>query len=187
MDALNDGSPSLEKNRPSGICYLIGRLDHALNRRIRDALTPLNLTVSQYTALSFLESQTQISNAQLAERSMISPQSANEMVKLMEKKGWVERQPDATHGRIVRLSLTAAGQALLDQAHHHVSRLESGVMTKLTLTQRNALHQNLRQVLHALSAIMMDPDLSDQVSNGTRSARQNAALSLQRLDGRSGL
>lgn len=166
MNTVNDGSPSQDKSRPSGVCYLIGRLDHALNRRIRDALTPLGLTVSQYTALSFLESQAQISNAQLAERTLISPQSANEMIKQMEKKGWVEREPDPSHGRIVRLSLTPAGQSLLDAAHNHVARLEAGMLAKLSATQRNALHQNLRQVLHALSAIMIDPALSDEVANG---------------------
>lgn len=163
---VNEDSTGPDKGRPSGVCYLIGRLDHALNRRIRDALTPLGLTVSQYTALSFLESQAQISNAQLAERSLISPQSANEMIKLMEKKGWVEREPDPSHGRIVRLSLTAAGQALLDEAHSHISRLEAGMLAKLSPTQRSALHQNLRQVLHALSAIMIDPVLADEVSKG---------------------
>lgn len=166
MNSLTDGSTSPEKNRPSGICYLIGRLDHALNRRIRDALTPLGLTVAQYTALSFLESQSQISNAQLAERSLISPQSANEMIKQMEKKGWVERAPDPSHGRIVRLSLTAAGQALLDAAHEQVARLETGMLAKLSAAQRNTLQQNLRQVLHALSAIMIDPALADEVSKG---------------------
>lgn len=166
MNSLTDGSTSLEKTRPSGICYLIGRLDHALNRRIRDALTPLGLSVAQYTALSFLESQSQISNAQLAERSLISPQSANEMIKQMEKKGWVEREPDPSHGRIVRLSLTAAGQAMLDSAHEQVARLETGMLAKLSAAQRNTLQQNLRQVLHALSAIMIDPALADEVSKG---------------------
>lgn len=166
MNSLTEALTSPEKLRPSGICYLIGRLDHAVNRRIRDALTPLGLSVAQYTALSFLESQSQISNAQLAERSLISPQSANEMIKLMEKKGWVERAPDPTHGRIVRLSLTAGGQALLDQAHERVARLEGGMLGKLSLAQRNVLQQNLRQVLHTLSAIMIDPVLSDEVNKG---------------------
>lgn len=162
MNSLIDGPSSQDKLRPSGFCYLIGRLDHAVNRRIRDALTPLGLSVAQYTALSFLESQSQISNAQLAERSLISPQSANEMIKLMEKKGWVERAPDPSHGRIVRLSLTGAGQALLDQAHQQVARLESAMLTKLSASQRGALQQNLRQVLHTLSAIMIDPALAGE-------------------------
>lgn len=166
MNPVNESSAGQEKGRPSGVCYLIGRLDHALNRRIRDALTPLGLTVSQYTALSFLESQAQISNAQLAERSLISPQSANEMIKQMEKRGWVERAPDPSHGRIVRLSLTLAGQAMLDEAHGQIARLEAGMLAKLSATQRNTLQQNLRQVLHALSAIMIDPALADEVTRG---------------------
>lgn len=79
--------------KPTGIAYLIGRLDHVLSRRMRDSLLPLGLTVPQYTTLSFLSTQGQLSNAQLAERSLTSPQSANEMVKMMEGRGWIAREP----------------------------------------------------------------------------------------------
>ena len=76
-------------DKPTGIAYLIGRIDHVLSRRLRDSLGLLGLTAAQYTALSVLDTQKQLSNAQLAERSMISPQSANEMVKAMEARGWI--------------------------------------------------------------------------------------------------
>ncbi|MGL4410383.1 MAG: MarR family winged helix-turn-helix transcriptional regulator [Zoogloea sp.] len=158
-DLIND-----DRARPNGLCYLIGRLDHALNRRIRDALTPLGLTVSQYTALSFLENQPQISNAQLAERSLISPQSANELIKLMEGKGWVERVPDPSHGRIVRISLTDAGSVLLNEAHAHVSALENAMLARFSNGQRNVLQQNMRQMLHALSAHLIDQTLGPDSS-----------------------
>lgn len=164
MKANEDAVIPNESSRPVGVCYLIGRLDHALNRRMRDALVPLSLSVAQYTMLSFLETQTQISNAQLAERSLISPQSANEMIKAMEAKGWVARQPDPAHGRIVRLSLTPEGEGVLVQAHARVSRLEALMLGKLTATQRAELAPTLREVLHALSAIMIDPVLAAEVS-----------------------
>lgn len=143
--------------RPTGVCYLIGRLDHALTRRMLEVLAPLGLTVSQYTALSFLESQAQISNAQLAERTLISPQSANEMVKQMSDKGWVEREPDPFHGRVVRLSVTTDGKALLQQAHAAVAQLESSMLADLSQPQRKALHGNLRQVLHMLGTLKLAP------------------------------
>jgi DNA-binding MarR family transcriptional regulator len=54
-----------------------------------------------------------LSNAQLAVRTMISPQSANEMVKVMETKRWIERKPDPTHGRIIQIRLTEEGHAVL--------------------------------------------------------------------------
>lgn len=145
-------------SRPTGTFYLIGRLDHALNRRMLEVLAPLGLTVSQYTALSFLESQSQISNAQLAERTMVSPQSANEMVKQMGDKGWVERAPDPFHGRVVRLSVTVAGTVVLQQAHAAVAKLESVMLTGLTKPQRTALQGSLRSILHALSTRKVAPD-----------------------------
>ena len=153
---MPNSSPSLKienKLRPTGVCYTIGRLDHALSRRMLEVLAPIGLTVSQYTALSFLDSQAQISNAQLAERTLISPQSANEMVKQMNEKGWVEREPDPFHGRVVRLSVTVAGKALLQQAHAAVARLESEMLSSLSAAQRKSFQGNLRNVLHALGTI----------------------------------
>lgn len=157
MSAPTPSTPIEEAPRPTGVCYLVGRLDHALTRRMLDVLAPLGLTVSQYTALSFIESQTQISNAQLAERTLISPQSANEMVKQMCDKGWVERAPDPFHGRVVRLSVTVSGKPLLQQAHAAVARLESDMLAGLSLAQRKAIQSNLRQVLHTLSALKIGP------------------------------
>lgn len=166
MRSVEEGLSNPESSRPIGVCYLIGRLDHALNRRIRDALAPLGLSVAQYTMLSFLEAQAQLSNAQLAERSLISPQSANEMIKAMEAKGWVARQADPSHGRIVRLSLTPEGQLQLAEAHARVWRLEAHMLARLTEEQRVALPGTLREILHALSAIMIDPALAAEVSGG---------------------
>lgn len=148
--------------RPTGVCYLIGRLDHALSRRMLEVLAPLGLTVSQYTALSFLESQAQISNAQLAERTLISPQSANEMVKQMSDKGWVEREPDPFHGRVVRLSVTADGKALLLQAHAAVAHLEASMLADLSQAQQKGFQGNLRQVLHMLGTLKLVPGQAEQ-------------------------
>lgn len=164
MSTDDDGVLPVRSGRPAGVCYLIGRLHHALGRRMRDALAPLGLSVAQYTVLSFLETQVHISNAQLAERALISPQSANEMVKVMEAKGWVSRQPDPRHGRVVRLGLSAAGRAQLAEAHVRISRLEAHMLARLSETQRGVLPKTLREILHALSAMIIDPVLAAEVA-----------------------
>ncbi|SCK30097.1 MarR family winged helix-turn-helix transcriptional regulator [Vogesella sp. LIG4] len=143
-------SPAQDK--PSGIAYLIGRLDHVLSRRMRDSLLPLGLTVQQYTTLSFLCTQGQLSNAQLAERSLISPQSANEMVKMMEGKGWIEREPDPSHGRIIQIRLTEAGKVLLYQCDAAVAQLEAVMLAELGDEERPLFHQQLRTLVRTLSA-----------------------------------
>ncbi|MES2350709.1 MAG: MarR family transcriptional regulator [Pseudomonadota bacterium] len=147
--------PAAAHDKPSGIAYLIGRIDHVLSRRLRDSLGLLGMTAAQYTALSVLDTQQQLSNAQLAERSMISPQSANEMVKAMEARGWVVRRADANHGRIIHLRLSAEGSALLRQGDAAVAQLEHAMLAELGVDQRSELHAQLRLLLRSLSAIVL--------------------------------
>lgn len=136
--------------RPSGLAYLVGRLDHVLSRRLRESLAPLGLTVTQYTALSVFRAQGSLSNAQLAERTMVSPQSANEMVKTMEAQGWIERRPDPSHGRIIQISLTIAGHAVMERCDAEVVKVEAQMFAALTVEERMALHGALRGAVRAL-------------------------------------
>lgn len=138
-------------DKPSGIAYLVGRLDHVLNKQLRDVLAPLGITVQQYTALSVFRASGTLSNAQLAERTMVSPQSANEMVKTMEAKGWIERSPDPSHGKIIQISLTRAAQALLQECDAKVVEVESAMFADLNKKERQLLQNQLRAAVRALS------------------------------------
>jgi DNA-binding MarR family transcriptional regulator len=138
-----------------GIAYLIGRLDHVLSRRIRDGVTPLGVTVNQYTALAMLAAQPHLSNAQLAERALVTPQAANEMVKVMEGKGWIEREPDPSHGRIIQIRVTQAGQDLLNHCDTAVAQIEDAMLAEMGINERRALYAQLRELLHGLSWMML--------------------------------
>ncbi|QGZ42842.1 transcriptional regulator, MarR family [Pseudoduganella flava] len=143
--------PKSNAQKPSGLAYLVGRLDHVLNRRLRDSLAPYGLTVPQYTALTVFRAQGSLSNAQLAERTMVSPQSANEMVKAMEARGWIERRPDPSHGRIIQISLTVAGHAVMERCDAEVVKVEAQMFPELSAEERQALHGALRGAVRALS------------------------------------
>jgi DNA-binding MarR family transcriptional regulator len=137
--------------KPMGLAYLVGRLDHVLNQRLRDSLAPAGLSVTQYTALSVFRAHGALSNAQLAMRTMISPQSANEMVKGMEAKGWIERKPDPSHGRIIQISLTEAGLAVLCECDAKVLEVERIMFPDLGEEERARLQAQLRAAMRALS------------------------------------
>jgi DNA-binding MarR family transcriptional regulator len=147
----NSADVSDDKNRPSGIAYLVGRLDHVLSKRLRDGLAPLGMTVPHYTALSVFRALGTLSNAQLAERTMVSPQSANEMVKAMEARGWIERRPDPSHGRIIQIGLTEAGMELLQRCDAAVLQVENLMFPDLPEDERAWLHAQLRNAVRALS------------------------------------
>ncbi len=137
--------------KPMGLAYLVGRLDHVLNQRLRDSLAPAGLSVPQYTALSVFRAHGSLSNAQLATRTMISPQSANEMVKQMEGKGWIERRPDPAHGRIIQISLTPEGEAILCACDAQVLEVEMLMFSALGKEERAQLQGQLRGAVRALS------------------------------------
>ncbi|KKB63371.1 MarR family transcriptional regulator [Robbsia andropogonis] len=95
------------------LTYSIGNLDRLLRRHMTDALAPLGITLAQYTALSVLEARGPLSNAKVAERSFITPQSANEVMSAMATRGLIRRDADPNHGRLILLTLTAEGSAML--------------------------------------------------------------------------
>jgi DNA-binding MarR family transcriptional regulator len=140
-----------DSTKPLGLAYLVGRLDHVLNKRLRDCCAPAGVTVPQYTALSVFRTQGALSNAQLAVRTMVSPQSANEMVKSIEAKGWIERTPDPSHGRIIQIQLTEAGHAILAQCDGKVREVEMQMFPDMDHEERVRLHGLLRGAVRALS------------------------------------
>ncbi|MGO1079520.1 MarR family winged helix-turn-helix transcriptional regulator [Inquilinus sp. CA228] len=138
---------------PPRVAYLIGRLDRALHRHIAAAVGPFGLTVPEYTALSVLQARGPLSNARLAERSFITPQSMNALVKALEAKGAVLRQPDPSHGRVILFSLSPQGTELLARCDTAVDSLEATMLARLDDGQRAELKSNLRDCVRALSAM----------------------------------
>jgi DNA-binding MarR family transcriptional regulator len=115
--------------------YLVGRLDRLLRRRLGDALAPHGLTLAEYTALSVLRSRPGLSNAQLARRTLITPQSMNEVLAHLVGLGLVSRRPDPDHARVLRTELTAAGKRTLAAANRTVAAIEREMLSGLTETQ----------------------------------------------------
>lgn len=151
MASKKSSAPASAADKPAGLAYIVGRLDHVLNKRLRDGLAPLGMTVPHYTALSVFRVLGTLSNAQLAERTMVSPQSANEMVKAMEAKGWIERSPDPSHGRIIRIGLTDAGTACLERCDAVVLAVEQMMFPDLPEDERAWLQAQLRSAVRSLS------------------------------------
>ena len=139
-----EGSPQAVP--PMRLSYLIGQLDRVLSRRLSEALARHGLTLPQYTALSVLRARGRSSNAQLAERSFITPQAANEVVKTMEANGWVMREPDPMNRRVVLLSLTEAGNSLLGECDAAADHVEGAMLDSMDADDAGKM---LQVLLHA--------------------------------------
>ena len=137
---------------PMRLSYLIGQLDRVVSRRLSESLARHGLTLPQYTALSVLRARGRSSNAQIAERSFITPQAANEVVKTMEANGWVMREPDPMNRRVVLLSLTGAGNALLGECDAAVDHVEGAMLDDMDTETARKLHALLHACVRNLRA-----------------------------------
>lgn len=136
------------------LSYLFGRLERVLRRRLTAAIEPAGLTLPTYTALSVLRAQDGLSNAQLARRSLVTPQSMSEVLALLVELGYVRRRAEPGHGRVIRTELTAAGRRALERCDRAVDAVERELLSDLgddeAATLRDALVRCGRALEHEL-------------------------------------
>jgi DNA-binding MarR family transcriptional regulator len=138
------------------LLYLIGRLDRVVRRAIDDVVKEHGLSVNQYTTMSVLEHHSGLSNAQLARRSLVSPQSANEVLLSLERRGLVRRRAHPDHGRILQTRLTAKGRRTLQACDQRVRDVEASMVKTFSLRRRAALRQALLDCVHTLHGGLED-------------------------------
>jgi DNA-binding MarR family transcriptional regulator len=108
------------------LSYAIGRLDRAIRTRLAEVLAPFDLTVAQLTTLSVLARRPGLSNAQLARRAMILPQSMIQVISALESRGLILRTPAG--GRTLHTRLTASGSTVVSRAERAIRALEAEML-----------------------------------------------------------
>jgi DNA-binding MarR family transcriptional regulator len=143
--------PSSSSSEPR-VSYVVARLERAVRVGINDRVTPYGLTTLQYTTLSILERGGELSNAQLARRAYMTPQSMSEILDALEKKGFVERSPHPNHRRVFPAALTVEGRQVLAACNAEVDELEGEMLAELTPRQVQSLRNGLISAVRALHA-----------------------------------
>ncbi len=124
-------NPETRETEPS-MLYTVGRLDRVVRNAIDAVVSERGISVTQYTVLSVLSHRTALSNAQLARRSYVSPQSMMEVLKVLEELGLVKRKDDPNHGRIRQTRLTPKGRKLLERCDGQVAEIEARMTNGFT-------------------------------------------------------
>lgn len=134
------------------ISYIVGRLDRALSLAVEERVAEHGLTLPQYTALSVLRMKSGLSNAQLARRTFVRPQSMMQVISKLEAAGLIERSPDASHGRILRTEITEQGRTVLAACDKAVTQMEREMLADLDKGQREDLREALLACVRRLGA-----------------------------------
>jgi DNA-binding MarR family transcriptional regulator len=126
------------------------RVQQIMLRDVEAVLRPLGLTFARYEVLMLLGfSRTgSLPVGKMGERLQVHPASVTNAVDRLERDGYVARRPNPADGRGVLAEITAAGQALADQA---TAALNAKVFTALPLGDGDlrSLYRILRRMRRA--------------------------------------
>lgn len=110
------------------LLYLVKQVELAARARLDDLVRPSGLTSLQYTALTVLERNDDMTSAKLARNSFVTAQSMADMIGALENRGLIERRRDPGDRRRLLVALTPAGRALLDEYRAPVADLERSMV-----------------------------------------------------------
>lgn len=102
--------------RDTCLCLHVQRAARALARRFDEVLRPIGLTSGQFSLLMSLNRPFPPAMKEVAELLAMDRTTLTAALKPLARNGWVKIAPDKNDKRSKRLSLTAAGSAVLADA-----------------------------------------------------------------------
>lgn len=142
MSRRPEASPSL--------LYVVKRLELAIRARLDDMLKGSGVTTVQYTALTVLAHRDGISIAQLARDSFVTPQAMADMLRALESREMIRREPNPRSRRELLVHLTDTGRELLRTYADAAAELEERMLAGLGDAEVAAFRKALTSSWHAL-------------------------------------
>lgn len=107
------------------IGFALKLAQQALRARMDADLRKIGLTTPQYAVLAYLKVEAGASNATLARRAFVTPQTMQAILVTLEKSGLIGRTPHPEHKRVQKTELTASGHDALEAASTIVADAET--------------------------------------------------------------
>jgi len=126
--------------------YLIKEVQQDLRKKMDKSLADIALTTPQYSVLSQLKEFPGMSNAELARKSFVTPQTMNLIVKNLEERQLVVRTVSKSHGKIMNTEVTGNGFKLLGKANGLVFEVEEQIFGCLSKEESNRLKSTLKKL-----------------------------------------
>ena len=141
----------MDRGTMARVGYLIKRAQMVLHDAMADALGSHDLTVSQFGVLTGLDEEPGLSNADLARRAFVTPQSMHAVLQELERRQLVVRSPHPQHRRVLQAALTEAGRRTLTSAVSAVDAVEEQMLRPLSNPARSKLAGALSSCIDSLA------------------------------------
>lgn len=128
------------------LCFPIYALAKEIISQYRPLLEDLDVTYPQYLVLMVLWNEEEQTVGQLGEQLFLDSGTLTPLLKRMEHKGMIIRKRSVEDERVVKLSLTAKGKALKEQAKDIPLRLINSM--NITEDELTALKNIVTKILN---------------------------------------
>ena len=131
---------------PETMSYLLAQVCKVHRQLADELLNEIELHVGQEMVLCALWEKEGVTQTELGERLAVQPATVTNALRRLERKGLVERIPDADDQRVSRVFPTAEGQRLKVDVEEKWDQLERTSFTGFTGRERQVLHGLLSRV-----------------------------------------
>jgi DNA-binding MarR family transcriptional regulator len=135
---------------PEGyLTYLLRQANASVRLALDRALSQEDMTHPQQSALTMIRAYEAISAADLARLTMLTPQTVNGIVRALEMRGAIRKEPDPVNGRILRLIITEKGRALNKRCRALTAPIEGVLKARMGANAEGHIRQWLVDVAEA--------------------------------------
>ena len=132
---------------PEGyLTYLLRQASASVRLALDRALAKEGMTYPQQSALTMIRAYEAISGADLARLTLLTPQTVNGIVRALERRGAIRKEPDRLNGRILRLIVTEEGRALNKRCKALMAPIEAALSARMSASAAGAIRQWLVEV-----------------------------------------
>ena len=126
----------LDRFMPYRLSVLTNRVSSAIARQYSDRF---ELTIPEWRAMAVLGGTSGLSAREVAERTAMDKVRVSRAIESLMRARRVQREADASDGRVTRLSLTPKGRAIYDEVVPLALHLEEIFLSALTPQERRTL------------------------------------------------
>lgn len=128
----------------------VARACHVLERTLAAKLAPIDLKPAQFDVLMNLYRHPGMSQHDLARKLLVGRSSITMLLPQLERRGLLRREGDEKDKRILRLTLTRAGETLLMKALKiHMTLIETA-MSQSTAAECDLIGEQMRKIAEVL-------------------------------------
>lgn len=136
---------------PDGyLTYLLRQANASVRLALDRALAKENMTYPLQSALTMIRAYEAVSAADLARLTMLTPQTINGIVRTLEKRGAIRKEPDRRNGRVLRLIITEDGLALNRRCRALTAPIQAALKARMSPHAEAAIRQWLVDIAETL-------------------------------------